>query len=242
MEFNDATNDEDRLLKNYAIAMSSVHENLDFTYTILTPCSFFHGNPLPGVQDSKPTNVKKYLEERHPDKCVFTRKYAKGVSETRLVADIVSEKVDGFITIEGGEEACKDTPSWAFAFCHTRDHQTVSELGSQARAVFTERFGGDSNKGEKMLKKRLEATQATLTRKHFSGLNTLSSAFFRFLVKERRLTNFKVVHFMECAVRPFLSPWVLDLLENRWKIKKGLAGKVDCCEFALKIILNSLVS
>ena len=243
LRFNDETNEEDSLLRDYAQAMSSVHEGLDFTYTVLTPCSFFHGNPLPGVQgENSHCSLRKYLEKEHGDKCVFTRRYENGVGESKLVSDIVAEKVEGFITIEGGEESCKDTASWSFAFCHTRDNQSVSELGSQALSIFAERFGGDKDKGEKMLRKRLSASQATLTRKHFSGLNTISSAFFRFLVKERRLTNFKVVHFMECAVRHFLTPWVLNLLENRWKIKKGLMGKVDCSEFALKIILNSLVS
>lgn len=243
LKYNKATVEEDELMYAYAEEMSSVHPlSLKFEYQSYSPCFLFHGNPLPGCnfsslqqQQQACKDPRKFLATTHSEKYMRGRRYKNGVSERGLVEDILNGNLQGFITIQGGKETSLDPSRLSFAFCQSRGTQDIKELGSEAERLAKERHG---ELGLANLQKRLKE-DVTFTRQHYEGSNTVSTDYFKFLVNQRGLKEYKILHFLHYEVRKFLTPWVVSMLQNRWDIKKGLARGKNCSELVLKIILNA---
>ena len=250
LTFNETTFVQDRLMLDYADAMSKVSPGLIFEYRTFSPCFLFHGNKLPifvpekrefaEMGGSEGTRTPQdHLERTSPLRFIPGRKYKVGVTQDALLDDIFSGKTKGFVTISGGKETSMDFARLSFGFCHTRGKQTSTELGSEAVRLCAERCGNDPVKGSALLEQKV-GEDVTFGRLHYSGVHTISTDFFTFLVKKRRLSNYKILHFLHYEFRHFLSPWVISMLQDRWEIKKGLSSSKKCSELVVKIILNAI--
>jgi hypothetical protein len=112
----------------------------------------------------------------------------------------------GFVVIHGGREKKDDLASKSMGFCMQKSSVRATELGEGAhklaqevveRELPPERIaaaGGLEAAGKEYLEKKCKDARYTMTRKHFEETICLPLSQFRWLVKERHLTDFSLLH------------------------------------------------
>lgn len=119
----------------------------------------------------------------------FTRK--------ALLKKVMDGQLDGFIGLRGGRETKQDKLSKLFSFVPQRSRVGLHEIGDATRMQIESLY--EARDAPRVLQKYSER-QYTLTKRYAdydnAGLLVMSSELFRWLVKERGLDGFDVVHFL----------------------------------------------
>lgn len=188
----------------------------------------------------------------------------QNVTETELV-DLLLEEPDnadhaigGFIVLSGGRETVDDLASETTGFCFQRSGVSPEELGEGARQLSEEIAvreglveaageGEDEDEtlaervkkaGEKYLRDRCKGSSYTLMRKHYRDPICLPVNLFRFMVRHRGLTDYSVLHYAHYAEKPFLRPFLLKILQERFELKTRTDPGSKLKAAILKLFLN----
>jgi hypothetical protein len=216
-------------------AASGCGVRLTFEYRSVYECEVFHGDQR--------ASLRKLLAEQYPEQSVlgFGRTRITQAQLVRLIVDSPPNSegfpVGGFVVLRGGEErGCPDDdfPVESMGFCMQRCAAGEDCVGQFTRSQALALCGGDEEARDSLLRKEFNKTQ-TMTRRSFrSGAETLGLEYFRWLVLHRGLANFEIRHFLYYRHAPFLTPWLVNMLQKRRELPAGAELESNL----LKLILN----
>ena len=156
----------------------------------------------------------------------------------------------GFVTILGGRESRTGDGvlPGAFGFCHQRTTLSAHDLGEfttmQAEMMVEEaakRGGVDAAIEARIMLDKQLATEQTVCRTRFHGKGeTISTDYLRFLIKERGLTDFKIVHFIAYRCKDFLRGFIENNLQRRYDLRDSTAPSDVLARSLLKLTNNAL--
>jgi hypothetical protein len=232
--------DADALKEAYARALTRVApDRLAVAYAATFECDFLHRErvEIPGIRHvasrQTPAGGPAQLmwpeegqdlgegEERLPPWNWPPPKTS--VSEAELVRSVVAGErtYEGFVVIAGGRETARDLPEGTFGFCHQRCRAPV--VGE-----FTAFQGREMEDLDDASMKRSRDNEYTMTRRSFhDGGETISTPYLQFLVRERGLVDFRILHFVHYPLRLYIRPFVTSFLQRRWDIsRRNKAGDV----------------
>ncbi len=186
------------------------------------------------------------LHKKHGKNCVglCRPEPSTPLTEDGLLKKLLyDDKYTGFVGIEGGYESAGDTPSLQTGFCMSRfvPQNAVQELGEGAVETKNLQDESDSDLVERKLKAEIGTLPVTAARHSYPKheLTVMSVGLFRWMVKERRLTGFRLRHYLRYDYRHYLRPIVADFMKQRQKLKmEGGGGGLK--SQLLKVVLNSL--
>ncbi len=233
---------DDELLIRYCRALNDACQKagfpVEFGHRIEYECDYFHNNEIePGR-----TDLRKLLEEELGDECLVGFRESTFTESELLRRILFDGDFGGFCTIRGGFESREDTAALMHAFLHTHQRpRGVDELGEYAVEVRRQELGlVTSGEARQKLGKEIKRRPAlTMVRRSYGPdtLTTMSMENLRFLVKERHLTGFRLVHVARYNLRTWHHQLVADMLQRRWELKKTGAGML--AEKTCKLFLNS---
>ena len=225
----------DSFKRGLAVQWSAIRpEKLIYLYTTSTACDFFHGSPIPsetGHTDLEQLLVTDYLSTavlREKYQCrVFVRppKYGKSnfLDLNQLKADIRDNKIQGFVTVVGGQEMRGLSGTEAsdhFGFCvqsHLCSEDQISEF-TKKQIADTKGWSLDSAELKKYL---LTQPSRTLNSTTFHSEETLSTSYLSWLMRERDFDNFEITHFIRYQFVNYWNAYLEPLLEARHQHKKN---------------------
>lgn len=244
--------------------MCGVDKLIQFTYEAVNECDFFHkGMPDPSKLNkhyegrlsseskSKYKGVRDFLKREKKTDSVLGLG-TNSFSQRDLVRRIVNSKPNsegnefgGFVYISGGRETAgnfkpSNLDSSAFSFCHQRTVVKEKELGGftkmQSEMLHERGLAGHE--------KYIESCQTVLKKTFPREGELIGLDYFRFLVTERGLKDYKILHFLFYRHKMYMTPFLNGLLQQRHNIKKAGGGKIPQ-EFllksnCLKLIPNSI--
>jgi hypothetical protein len=202
--------------------------------------------------NNKPTytSVNKLLREKYPDDSVLAPS-ERVLDREKLVADLTSDDeatwapyAGCFVSIRGGKETSRDAFAANTGLCFQRAPPSRSgtgrELGPYARKICAWTVG--ETDADSYLRKR-SSVPLTLARRSFPSdgqVSTMSVEYFRFLVRERGLQGFELVHLIVYQRRFWNREFMWnDVLVRRHELVK--AGLRDSLEAATcKLFGNAL--
>jgi len=246
----------DLFRRDYAEKMSSVFPfNFKIVYSISYECDYFHGSvdhfyfPTASTTatsftsckfegsmhtaineiEQKAANIECSRHFKQPpffNPWKFKRSYK---NQQELLDDIMTRKVDGFVTISGGSETPSNNKAINnFGFCVQKFAPRLDQLSALTRA--------------QAAMFNVSRPTATASRTMSSGAfhgdhdETLSTSYFRWLIEKRGLKDFKITHFIRYAFSDNVTkPLLLQILQRRHECKQ--AGKKIEAE-CLKLIAN----
>lgn len=149
------------------------------------------------------SELKTMMFKLHPETFVARPNFMTGIkTEKQMLDHITRGELDGFVTITGGVERVLDAASKDFGFCMARCKPDPSSLGEGfdmlCRQNVADRWP-DLGEKELLTKtdeyKKLKCKQdITMTRRNFERPVTISMAYLRWLIKERGLDFFSILH------------------------------------------------
>ena len=213
------TEEGDELKRGLARALTSVGK-LEFSYETMTECEVFHGRYKVKSKD---------LSSRHGDSYLAPPPF-KAICPDALVKLLVEGRVQGFVTISGGETQRCDKVGQLFSFCQQSACPKWEEFSEFTKQQIKESVGHD-RLAEERLVKRLTSTPLNMVKSYFETDgpgHTMWSEQFCWLVRKRKLCNFKVVHFVHYNARPWFKPFLDKNLQARWRLKSDPMRKLDC--------------
>jgi hypothetical protein len=234
----------DDFRRRYAFAMTCVRPaQVTFAYHTSLSCDWFHDRPLPSLDPVKAAEGKFYYninellaEERSKEYYEPPSPTQKFFDKTKLVEDIAAGKIDGFVTLKGGRERSangNNPASRHFGFCVQNYAPTVDQVSDYTKAQIAEFYGLDEDGVKKFLEKQPARTLNSTT---FHSEETVSTAYLRWLMKERGFVDFEVTHFLWYKFNDHPRQFIEPLLQLRHRLKQE--GNVAAAE-ALKLIVNS---
>jgi len=227
----------------YATALSSVRpRQVTFTYTTSYTCNWFHDRALPSLDPSQAAAGKFYhninellAAERETEFYQPPTKTQEYLGRQKLVDDIASGAIDGFVTLRGGRERRPNgnRASKNFGYCVQNYAPTLDQISSYTKSQIAEFYGLEEEGVEAFLKKQPPRTLNSTT---FHGEETISTAYLRWLIRERGFTDFVITHFLWYRFNDHPRQFIEPLLQLRHRLKQE--GNVAAAE-ALKLIVNS---
>ena len=225
----------DAFKRGLAVQWSAIRpKKLIYLYTTSTACDFFHGSPIHGETvhtDLEQLLVADYLSTavlREKYQCrVFVRppKYSKNnyLDLNQLKADIRDNKIQGFVTIVGGQEMrglAGTEASDHFGFCVQSHLCSEDQISEFTKRQIAETKGWTLESAE--LKKYLLSQPArTLNSTTFHSEETLSTSYLSWLMRERHFDNFEITHFLRYQCVNYWNAYLEPLLEARHQHKKN---------------------
>ena len=206
------------ILRDYAEIMNEAvrkarladqaYPRLEFKVRLDYECDFLHGKTFE-TSEGKKVRLKKWLKKKFPDSHVGFK--MNPLTEKELLRRLLtSPSLGGFVVIKGGREKREDTTSSLMGFCLTK-HQTkdVSELGKFALRLACQAGDldpdkpSDRRKARQRLERACRTRRLTMCNKSFGDEthSTLSLQQLRFLVRERGLRDFSLVHYLHYDYR-----------------------------------------
>lgn len=245
VRYNEKTTSSDVFNYMYAGHLSR-HTPLTISYNVLNEC-FTHHLPM--------RHLKRQEKIVTDDNYVTLPAWMDGenkISEEDLLEKILHDgnETDGYVVIKGGRETRRDQASLTTGFCLVRDTVSTDELGPSAlhlterevrrrKCESLEGFQTRKRKRALDLLKRRGENKFSLLRRGFGDKTVcLPVSHFRWLVNERGLRDFELIHFYRYASRDYLRDFVLSVLQERHTLT--LEGKKDgLMASILKLFLNS---
>lgn len=244
------TRRKDRFNTRYAEAMSAVGRLL-VTYGTWSECQLFHRDSvLSHVDGQRYKNVRTLLKKVHHEQAVL------GITPRRMTLEKILKKLllsdeekkarrsdfSGFVVLHNGAEKTEDNAAFqSVGFCLQRVHPKVEELGAftiHQQEMELAHHGG-TRQGFISLEDRCKSSRQTMTKTSFHGEGeTLSAAYLRFLVRDRKLEGYTISHFVFVRERDFLTKYIDELLQKRHEVK--LLGGSSLESDSVKLLLNSL--
>jgi hypothetical protein len=260
----EARDDEDDLKKEYAEALTAVDpERLVVTYDVVYECDLLHGKTCPDPSRwnkltrgkhrlpkhnnwAKYKTVREYLATEHKEDTVLGSRH-KSFTQKNLIKKILdsgynSEKGNefgGFVVITGGRETREDDGliPRSFGFCHQRSPVGEANIGSFTKMQVRMQCGGNESLVNKTLKQMGDQPRtAVKTSFPEQGGEVLTMDYLRFLIHERGLTGFRVRHAILYKIKHYLSPFVVDMLQQRYDLQ-GVPDS-EMLRILLKLVIN----
>lgn len=187
---------------------------------------------------------------------VRRRRGERRISQRDLVADILTGRVDGFVTLEGGKERVPFDesrglhPSDLFGFCVQRHRVSRGQVSGytlgQMRQAGKDLLGDDDGNPDDNVEGNLSNLEVSVQKQpartmssgefHPDNVETLSTSYFRWLLRNRGLSGFKITHFLRYRFSDEVTaPFIRPLLQRRHEYKAG--GNKVAAE-VLKLVLN----
>jgi hypothetical protein len=251
--------DFDSLKRSYAAAMTAVDpSNLVVMYDAVHECDFMHrGQPLltlgdeGGGGEGKTGTVflgpRELLLSKHGEDALLGFGSLSGFDNQEdfvrkmLEAGVNAEPGNdfgGFVVVAGGRETLTGDGVLPkqFGFCHQRCRLTPDQLGDFTRMQAIMMHG--PKEADKELH-RLLANLGTLAKTGFhEGGELLTLDYARFLVRERGLKDFRVLHVMLYKTRHYLTQFFEMLLQLRHELLK--VPNSELSRLLLKLAGNSV--
>ena len=235
----------DDFRRRYAFAMTCVRPaQVTFSYHTSLSCDWFHDRPLPSFDPAAAAegktffNIREQLAEERGDEFYEpptpTQQF---FNKDKLVSEIASGKIDGFVTLKGGREKMprdkNNAASRHFGFCVQNYAPSVDQVSEYTKAQIGEFYGLDEEGVDKFLEKQPPRTLNSTT---FHSEETVSTAYLRWLIKERGFCDFEITHFLWYKFNDHPRHFIEPLLQLRHRLKQE--GNLAAAE-ALKLIVNS---
>lgn len=158
------------------------------------------------VRMTSPENKEEFktmMFRLQPEDFVARQNFMTGIkTESDMLNHITRSEIDGFVTICGGVELADDLASQSMAYCISRSLPQPDELGEGfyilCRQMAREKFPwleGEAleERTREIMEKRC-SSRITMTRKNFPHPVTISMSYLRWLIKERKLSHFSILH------------------------------------------------
>ena len=236
----------DSFRQKYATVMSSVRpRQVTFSYHTSYACDWFHDKPLPSLDPEKAAEAKFYYnisellaEEKMDEFYEPPSPTQTFLNKKKLVADIAEGRIDGFVTLKGGREERKNMmgdnlASNNFGFCVQNYAPTIDQISLHTKEQIAEFYGLDEDGVNSFLSKQPPRTLNSTT---FHSEETISTAYLRWLIKERGFRDFEITHFLWYKFNDHPRQFIEPLLQRRHLLKQE--GNIAAAE-ALKLIVNS---
>jgi hypothetical protein len=216
--------------RNYISCLNEQSDvtGITFSYELFYSCNMgFHDGQQGGL-----SRLGNMLKEEFPFDSVGWEKIPNSFKDEKALLSFLlqDDRATGFVTLEGGEETAADLVSLCQGFCMGKYSPKSEELGSFARDL-----GG----GEKKFSAALKSKLLTVAKLSFDKSHpvTLSVGLLRWLMKFRKLRNFKILHYIYFPFREYLAPFILSILSERQQLKKNEPDSIKIQ--LLKLVLNS---
>ena len=235
--------------------------NVKVNYKVYDECDFFHNIDYK-LNDKIYKTPKDYLiNSEYKNNVVFKPDWLEKptITEKELLDKILntSECDGGYVIIKkGARENANDILSKQFGFCLQRNNPTIEDLGDAAfkyaKEIMAKKIIKKQNEtlneykerlhniAIKYLKTRLK-DKITYTRKSFKKDQCLPVVYFKMLIKKRKLTNIKILHYIHYEARDYSEKFMDDLLQARHEAKMTEEGSDNALEsLTLKLLANSI--
>lgn len=231
IRFDEETETNDAFNRQYA-AYLTANTHLVVEYKVHAECGFFHGskNLFEGMRGRDEFVLQpEWLDD---DRATF--------SEDELLYMLLSERIGGFVAIEGGHETVADSAARATGFCLQRSAPSPEELGPRALESLEAHAPSSVEDPKAWARRELEKkckSEVTLLRKSYSGINYLSARHFCWLVRHRGLAGYRLRMVVHYEMRRYLADFVQSCLQDRHDLAlEGKKGGVE--SMVLKLFLN----
>ena len=162
----------------------------------------------------------------------------KGIGEVELLRRILLDpSYQGLVLIRKGREKRRDYLSQAMGFCLSHHVPNPYELGSQALKAALWECEGNPAEAVAWLERHCSQRHLTTAKKSFDGYSLHSTFMLRWLVQNRLLSDFELVHYVSLERRFFMFPFIFDLLQRRHALKRE--GGNPLLISTLKLLCNS---
>jgi hypothetical protein len=223
----------------YAEALTRVRpQQVVFAYHRSFTCDWFHNKPIPSlspITTTYATILELLVAERADTFYQPAPSRQQYLSKEVLVKDITDGKIDGFVTLRGGRENfhTSSEPGKRFGFCVQNYAPSMDQISDYTKQQISEFYGLPADG----VKAFVEKSQArTLNSTTFHAEETISTAYLRWLMKERHFVDFDITHFLWYKFDQHPRDFIEPLLQRRHELKKE--GNVAAAE-AVKLIGNS---
>lgn len=238
-ERNWETQENDAFNQGLAKALTAAGV-IEVEYDFKSKCDYFHNhiNGTPG-----PFNTTD------PGFCLPPAWTKKTMTHQELLDNVMSCTDLGFVCLQNGSESVRDAAGAVTGFCLGRHKVTAAELGPEAVALEAERrnLKRRSRESDEAFARRCrDSATAALNKRGGQGYTMLRRGYkeiclpvnqFRWLVKERGLTGFKIKHYICYPGRMYLSEFMTSILQKRHEL--NLAGMKDSVmAHVFKLYLN----
>ena len=245
----------------YAKFLSENVPGLEITYETYNECDFFHSNSYEYMGDCTYSSPKDYLTKNKIESVFKPDWLDKNFNEQFLLDKILkTNECDGsFVVIKrGAKETKDDIVSKQFAFCLQRNSPKQVELGTHtynmARDIVKQNIIKKETYSEEEYEKKLGKAVETLlrnrlkesltyTRKSFKNDQCLPVKYFKWLVRNRDLSDIEVLHYIHYECRDYAYEFIHSLLQMRHDINKKfeLTGEKDSlASYNLKLLANAM--
>jgi hypothetical protein len=249
---NEDTVSSDHFSREYAQQMARVrpsrdHEGLKVVYEIYTECELFCHPRVNAVSSNDGEraypSIRELLLKEFKNSTVLNSK--RKVLTYDEIMEMVFNHEDsddfGFVLITGGEETADDKlQKLKLGFCLQRDYPKLDRIGAFTR--FQNEAANEAGYNYVPLEERCKTKQTFAKMGFHQGGETLSLPYFKWLVQERKLKNFKILHFVHFKRKDFLTSWYDDKLQVRHEFRRGIGQAKEINSSAalcLKLILNA---
>ena len=254
LEYNADTVNLDAFCADYCTYMTE-SGLIRMKYMSVNCCDMFHGNDitLPTgkvVKFRGLTDMHDYMLQCHGDNyiCRPVSLRSDGISEDEMLKHILhTETVNGFVSIIGGVETKIDDAGKIFSFCQQRAAvKDPSLFGPGFEKLVRQqvhRNWGERDKTfidakvQEVMQEKAQ-TEYTLTMKHFEKQTCISIPYFRWLVRERGLKWYTLMHVYQYTTNTICSDFLQKLLQRRHELKFAGEGK-SLKSVTFKLIANA---
>ena len=211
-----STSSKDEIKADYCAAInetaSKMDYDLEFEYLPVFECQIFHDN-----NNNNKQQLSAYLQTTFPKQ--FLPSQPKHVTYKDMLHKLITEKsVGGFAVITGGRDGGPGRE--LFGYCVTKQFPDPSEIGEYSADLI-------KSMGVKNLDAFCKKTPLTVPRSNFldTSYEVVAISYLRWLIENRKLHDFKIVHVLAYTELPLLKNFLDKLLQFRYDIKqKRVAG------------------
>jgi hypothetical protein len=233
--------------KAYAESLSRAAAAAGFRFRVEfeshSECAFFHRPPLKAKSGRSYKTLRKLLLGEHPKEAVVGSGVVARMSQEDLVRKVRSLTPDddyfGYVVVLGGRESREENfPAESmFGFCHQRRPVRADEIGAYTEERVLRKCEGDELEASLFLERKAQIPQTMTARSFHGGGETLSLAYFKFLLDERDFCDFTIAHFVMYRRKDFLRPFLEKNLQERHDLQKVEDSLL--ARNTKKLILNS---
>ena len=254
LEYNSDTSNLDAFCMEYCAFMSATGL-IRMKYLSINCCDMFHGNDIT-LQTGETTSFRglnamhDFMLQRHGTNYICRPRSLRcsDLSENDMLKHILeTETVNGFVSIIGGVETKIDDAGKVFSFCQQKASVKDPRLfgpgfeklvRQQVHRNWGEKDQTFQDEKVERIMQQVADTEYTLTMKHFERQTCISIPYFRWLVRERGLKWFSLVHVYQYTTNTLCSDFLRKLLQKRHDLKFAGEGK-SLKSVTFKLIANA---
>ena len=242
LTLDEDTVEEDRFRQDLARALSTAAGGgrLRFEYEAVYACEFTHRQHFE-YEDRQYGTVAALLRRAFPTESIVTPAYTPRWTQAGLCKAILAGRIQGFVALEGGRETKNDVASHLFSFLPQRCAIRPEEIGRQTKQHIAD---ADPHRlPEDAVLRFCQNRCQTMTKRYFdtgngNGPAVISTHLLAWLIEERGLKHFEIVHFAQYVFRDYFRSFLWHLLQSRHEEKQKPEGGSELTSMVLKLIAN----